>query len=68
MQQIEELKNLGATEQKNANPVEEVLTTLGRHSEKVAEIAHDARNVVTALDLYCDLLEEPGVLATPFAH
>jgi signal transduction histidine kinase len=24
--------------------------------------------MVTALGLYCDLLEEPGVLATPFAH
>jgi signal transduction histidine kinase len=23
---------------------------------------------VTALDLYCDLLQEPGVLATPFTH
>ena len=24
--------------------------------------------MVTALGLYCDLLEEPGVLATPYAH
>ena len=24
--------------------------------------------MVTALDLYCDLLQEPGVLAAPFAH
>ena len=31
-------------------------------------MAHDARNMVTALGLYCDLLEEPGVLATPFTH
>ena len=34
----------------------------------MAEVAHDARNMVTALGLYCDLLEEPGVLANPFAH
>jgi hypothetical protein len=24
--------------------------------------------MVTALGLYCDLLEEPGVLAAPFTH
>jgi signal transduction histidine kinase len=36
--------------------------------ESLAELAHDARNMVTALGLYCDLLEEPGVLATQFAH
>ena len=37
----------------------------GRHAagESLAEVAHDARNMVTALALYCDLLEEPGVLA-----
>ena len=37
-------------------------------SETVAEVAHDARNMVAALGLYCDLLQEPGVLATPFVH
>ena len=31
-------------------------------------MAHDARNMVTALGLYCEFLEEPGVLATPFLH
>ena len=36
--------------------------------ETLSEVAHDARNMVTALGLYCDLLEEPGVLATPFMH
>ena len=33
-----------------------------------AELAHDARNMVTALRLYCDLLEERGVLASAFSH
>jgi hypothetical protein len=33
-------------------------------ARNLAEVAHDARNMVTALGLYCDLLEEPGVLAT----
>ena len=46
----------------------EALSGLGSPSESVPEVAHDARNMVTALDLYCELLEEPGVLATPFSH
>jgi signal transduction histidine kinase len=37
-------------------------------SEGPTELMHDARNMVTALELYCELLEEPGVLAAPFAH
>ena len=36
--------------------------TCAAQSESLAEVAHDARNMVTALGLYCDLLEEPGVL------
>lgn len=51
--------------------VERVVETLaGFHSksESLAAVAHEARNMVTALGLYCDLLEEPGVLAAPFAH
>lgn len=36
--------------------------------EGIAELAHDARNMVTALYLYCDLLEEPGVLAAAHHH
>ena len=68
MQQIEELSEIGVTEQRQVDKVVEVLSTLGNHGENVAEIAHDARNMVTALDLYCDLLQEPGVLAAPFAH
>ena len=44
------------------------LAALGCRGETLAEVAHDARNMVTALGLYCDLLEEPGVLAVPFAH
>lgn len=36
--------------------------------ECLTEVAHDARNMVTALSLFCDLLQEPGVLAESFAH
>jgi signal transduction histidine kinase len=48
--------------------VVQTLATLGCRGESLAEVAHDARNMVTALGLYCDLLEEPGVLAMPFVH
>ena len=34
----------------------------------LAGIAHEARNMVAALGLYCDLLEEPGVFSEPFRH
>ncbi len=36
--------------------------------ESLAEVTHDARNLVAALGLYCDLLETPGVLAVPYTH
>jgi signal transduction histidine kinase len=48
--------------------VVQTLAALGCNGENLAEVAHDARNMVTALGLYCDLLDEPGVLAVPFAH
>jgi signal transduction histidine kinase len=48
--------------------VVETLATLGRNSETLEEVAHDARNMVSALGLYCDLLDEPGVLAVPYLH
>jgi signal transduction histidine kinase len=46
----------------------ETLATLDNPGESLAGVAHDARNMVAALGLYCDLLEEPGVLGAPFAH
>jgi len=58
----------GGAERKRVEAVVETLATLRSRGESLAEAAHDARNMVTALGLYCDLLEEPGVLATPFGH
>lgn len=46
----------------------ESLTSEPGSAESLADLAHDARNMVAALSVYCDLLEEPGVLAYPFAH
>ena len=68
MQQIEQSAGLGGAERKRVEAVVETLATLRSEGENLAEVAHDARNMVTALGLYCDLLEEPGVLATPFLH
>ena len=68
MQQLEDLSELGEVEQKRVDKVVGILSTMTTRGEEVAEIAHDACNMVTALDLYCDLLQQPGVLAAPFAH
>jgi signal transduction histidine kinase len=53
---------------KRVETVVETLANLRGGGESLAEVAHDARNMVTALGLYCDLLEEPGVLTAPYAH
>ncbi len=55
-------------DRKRVETVVEALATLGSRGESLSEVAHDARNMVTALGLYCDLLDEPGVLAAPYAH
>lgn len=44
------------------------MTWTNSGARSLAEVAHDARNMVTALGLYCELLEEPGVLSPAFRH
>ncbi len=68
MQQLEQLSELGVTEMSSEYAVGKTLSASSPRGESLAELAHDARNMVTALDLYCDLLREPGVLSSPFAH
>jgi signal transduction histidine kinase len=53
---------------KRVETVVETLANLRGEGKSLAEVAHDARNMVTALWLYCDLLEEPGVLNPAFHH
>jgi hypothetical protein len=60
--------DLGAGERRRVEAMVQTLAATSCRGESLAEVAHDARNMVTALSLYCDLLEEPGVLAVPFAH
>lgn len=68
MQQVDQLPALSHGEQQHVDVLVQTLTTIGSHGEDIAALAHDARNMVTALDLYCDLLQQPGVLAEPFGH
>ncbi len=48
--------------------VVETLAAMKHRGGTVSEVAHDARNMVTALALYCDLLAEPGVLTDGYTH
>jgi signal transduction histidine kinase len=68
MEQIEQVAGMKEAERRRVEAVVETLATLHGGGESLAELAHDARNMVTALGLYCDLLEEPGVLSAGFAH
>jgi signal transduction histidine kinase len=65
MGQLGDLETVG---RQRVEAIVQTLASLGSRGESLAEVAHDARNMVTALGLYCDLLEEPGVLAVPYAH
>jgi len=55
-------------ERKRVQAVVETLARTRQPGCSAAELAHDARNMVTALELYCDLLGEPGVLAAESGH
>ena len=55
-------------ERRRVEKVVETLAGLRSRGESISEVAHDARNMVTALTIYCDLLEVPGVLGDAFAH
>ncbi len=56
------------TERKRVEAVVETLAAIHHHGESLGELTHDARNMVTALALYCDLLDEPGVLTVAHRH
>jgi signal transduction histidine kinase len=62
------LAGVSVNERKRVVAVVETLANMRGEGESLAEVAHDARNMVTALGIYCDLLEEPGVLNSSFQH
>src|ERR1035437_1157650 len=68
MHQLEHTTSWSGPDTKRVEVVVETLANLRSEGESLAQVAHDARNMVTALGLYCDLLEEPGVLGAPFRH
>ncbi|MFP5276518.1 MAG: sensor histidine kinase [Acidobacteriota bacterium] len=68
MHGIQERPAHNGEERKRVEAVVQTLAHLQSQGDTLAAVAHDARNMVTALELYCDLLEEPGVLAEGFAH
>ena len=68
MQQSKQSAGWSGAERRRVEAVVETLATGRGEGESLAALAHDARNMVTALGLYCDLLEEPGVLASPYLH
>jgi signal transduction histidine kinase len=42
--------------------------TTANPAQTLASLIHDTRNMVSAIDLYCDLLAEPEVLSARFLH
>jgi signal transduction histidine kinase len=68
MQQAEQAAGWNGAERKRIEAIVETLAGSPAGGETLAEVAHDARNMVTALLLYCDLLQVPGVLATSYLH
>jgi signal transduction histidine kinase len=55
-------------ERKRIDAMVQAQATMSGPAETLAEVTHDARNMVSALGLYCDLLEQPGVLSDAFLH
>jgi signal transduction histidine kinase len=71
MQQIETSQaetTITARSSQRIVAVVETLAAMKHGGGTVAEVAHDARNMVTALALYCDLLAKPGVMAAGYTH
>jgi signal transduction histidine kinase len=71
MQQLEAIQadtSRTARSKQRIVAVVETLAAMQHRDGTVSEVAHDARNMVTALALYCDLLAEPGVLADTYTH
>jgi signal transduction histidine kinase len=68
MQQAEQAAGWSGTERKRVEAFVEALSQSYGGGETLAEVVHDARNMVTALLLYCDLLEAPGVLVASYLH
>ena len=68
---MQQRQEIGPSERVERRCVEAVVQTLAaahRPAENLGDAAHDARNLVTALMLFCELLDGPGVLTASHAH
>jgi len=68
MQQLDQQAPVEVLGQERIDESVQSLPLANGLAEGLAQAAHDARNMVTALSLYCDLLLEPGVLSAEFSH
>jgi signal transduction histidine kinase len=68
MQRTNEAIALNRTEDASLAAFSKTPLNFSNRGEKFAEVAHDARNMVSALACFCDLLEAPGVLTEPYQH
>lgn len=68
MQTMEAMAQTPGSIRGRAQAFAETWAASRRKGESLSELAHDARNMVMALALYCDLLEEPGALSIPCRH
>ena len=66
MQQVEAKLNRGGAARMGAAAAASL--SVHSHAESLSELAHDVRNMVTALTMYCELLQEPGVLSPACSH
>jgi len=51
-----------------SNPASRFPPVQLRSADNLSALLHDTRNMVASIDLYCDLLEEPGVLSPSSRH
>ena len=68
MRQTNEAIALTGIEEVHLGAFGETAVNFGSRGGSLAEVAHDARNMVSALACFCDLLEAPGVLSEPYQH
>jgi signal transduction histidine kinase len=65
---MQQAEKAGTGSRKRLDASGELLASVRGGEESFSELAHDARNMVTALALYCELLAEPGVLTEGAGH
>lgn len=68
MQGVENIRDSSVPASLRAESIVDTLVRLRGDGDTLAALAHEARNMGTALGLYCELLEQPGVLAPAYQH